>query len=145
MQWKNYLKAEFDLAGVDQNESVPIVRMTYRALNSKGEVKDFDTQILASNFGKSVSIKNVEDQAKHDVYWATRREIEAKAHTFWYNDLRVANSCYNDKTFGIIYSKAYQDGHSSGHDSVKAEFDDLSSFVDEIIEANPNPSIKRKW
>lgn len=145
MQWKFYLNSAYDLAGIDQDASAPVVRMTYRSLNNKGEVKDFDDPTLAKQFGQTVRLKNPEDQAKYDEYWAKRIEIEARAHTMWYDDLRQEYSNLNDKTFGIVYSKAYQDAHSSGYDSVYSEFVDLADFANQIIDANRNPPVKRNW
>jgi len=45
---------------------------------------------------------------------------------------------YTDELFNKVYSKAYEDGHSSGYGEVRNYFLDLTDFVDDIIRLSVN-------
>ena len=54
----------------------------------------------------------------------------------WKEKLRSEYSHLNDATFDACYSKAYEDGHSSGYSEVRNCMDDITEFAWKIIKAN---------
>lgn len=62
-------------------------------------------------------------------------EIERRKHDVWLTKLREEYSGFNDAAFAVIYSKAYEDGHSSGYYNIRQHMDDLAQFVTDVFKA----------
>lgn len=66
-------------------------------------------------------------------YWDVRRAEEKAAFDAWYKDLREEYEYVSDKEFNFVYSKAYENAHSSGYDSVNDKLEELFSFIEDVI------------
>jgi hypothetical protein len=137
--WKVYLAKAFEEANINKNDSLPIVRESYRAMTKSGDVLNTDVKTEADKFagraGFVATIKNEEDKKALQEYWDVRTHAEVKAQIAWYEDLREENKHYNEGIFNLIYSRAYDRGHSSGYDAVAIEFDDIANFAYDILAA----------
>jgi hypothetical protein len=137
--WKHYLNNAFIEADIDKNDDPPIVRESYRAMTKSGDVLDtdfiFEADKFAGKAGLVAIIKNEADKKALQEYWDARKNAEAEAQKAWYKDLREENKHYNEAVFTLIYSRAYDRGHSAGYDAMVNEFDDIANFVYDILAA----------
>lgn len=83
-----------------------------------------------------VCIENIESKKLRDAAIKHNRDVEAKVFDIlYYNDLREEYSDLTDAQFNLIYSKAYENGHSSGHDEAANEFINVLEFALAILKA----------
>jgi hypothetical protein len=72
-----------------------------------------------------------EEEVKN--FWEEYRKEEAIGFNNWYADLRKEYSEVSDEIFELCYSKAYDEGHSSGYDEVANIIDDEVEFAKKIL------------
>ena len=112
--------------GYDRTTEWPEPIFKYFAYKS-GVVKQFDTHkeaVAFSNIVESVIV----NQSERDSFGRKQADAEASAVNLWMKELRDDYPELTDKQFGIIYDKAYEDGHSAGYDEVGLHFQDLYYF-----------------
>lgn len=103
---------------------VPIFK--YFAYKS-GVAKQFDTRKEAEAFSNNVE-RVIVNQSERDSFRRKQADGEASAAELWLKELRADYLELTDKQFGVIYDKAYEDGHSAGYDEVGQHFQDLYYF-----------------
>ena len=119
--------------GYDRTAEWPESIFKYFAYKS-GVVKQFDTRQEAVAFSNIVERVTV-NQSELDSFGRKQAEIEASAVNLWMKELRDDYPELTDKQFGIIYDKAYEDGHSAGYDEVGLHFQDLYYFCMKFVKA----------
>ena len=112
--------------GYDRTAEWPKPIFKYFAYKA-GKAFEFKTMKEALAFSKNVE-KAMANQDEIDVFRNRQREGEASAVDLWMKELRADYPELTDKQFGIIYDKAYEDGHSAGYDEVGLHFQDLYYF-----------------
>ena len=112
--------------GYDHAAEWPKPIFKYFAYKS-GKAYEFETMKEALEFSKNVE-KAMANQDEIDVFRNKQREGELTAAAFWLKELRADYPELTDKQFGVIYGKAYEDGHSAGYDEVGLHFQDLYYF-----------------
>ena len=112
--------------GYDRAAERPKSIYKYFAYKS-GKAHEFETMKEALAFSKNVE-KAMANQDEIDVFRNRQREGEAAAVELWLKELRADYPELTDKQFGIIYDKAYEDGHPAGYDEVGLHFQDLYYF-----------------
>lgn len=75
------------------------------------------------------------NQAEMDAWRQTHREYEEKATKIWKDALRDEYDYLDDRIFDVAFSKAWEDGHSGGHDEVANCMIGVVEFVDRILAA----------
>ncbi len=74
-------------------------------------------------------------EREEEVYKAKKAEYTAEVNrlqALFVDKLRV-ESVLSPSMFDIVYSKAYEDGHSGGYHEVASKFDELESFAMQIL------------
>ena len=112
--------------GYDHAAEWPKSIFKYFAYKS-GKAHEFETMKEALAFSKNVE-RAMANQDEIDVFRNRQREGEHAAVDLWMKELRDDYPELTDKQFGIIYDKAYEDGHSAGYDEVGLHFQDLYYF-----------------
>ena len=112
--------------GYDRTAKWPKPIFKYFAYKS-GKAYEFETMKEALEFSKNVE-KAMANQDEIDVFRNKQREGELAAAAFWLKELCADYPELTDKQFGVIYGKAYEDGHSAGYDEVGLHFQDLYYF-----------------
>jgi hypothetical protein len=101
-----------------------------------GESKKFNTRTEAQKF--SSNIEAVKDKkalgAQRKKYYEVENEVVGKVIQAMKDDLGYDNSEEDKKVFDLIYSRAYEDGHSSGFNEVYNYLLDYDSFVKETFD-----------
>ena len=92
-----------------------------------GVAKQFDTRKEALAFSNIIERTTV-NQSERDSFGRKQADGEAAAVELWMKELRADYPELTDKQFGIIYDKAYEDGHPAGYDEVGLHFQDLYYF-----------------
>ena len=92
-----------------------------------GVAKQFDTRKEAVAFSNIVE-RVIVNQSERDSFGKKQADGEAAAAELWMKELCDDYPELTDKQFGIIYDKAYEDGHSAGYDEVGLHFQDLYYF-----------------
>ena len=119
--------------GYDRTALSPLPILKYFAYKA-GVAKQFDTRkeaVAFSNFIESVIV----NQSERDSFGKNQADGEAAAVELWLKELRADYPELTDKQFGIIYDKAYEDGHSAGYDEVGLHFQDLYYFCMNFVKA----------
>ena len=119
--------------GYDRTAEWPEPIFKYFAYKS-GVVKQFDTRKEAVAFSNIVE-RVIVNQSELDSFGRKQADIEASAVNLWMKELRDDYPELTDKQFGIIYDKAYEDGHSTGYDEVGLHFQDLYYFCMKFVKA----------
>lgn len=112
--------------GYDRTAEWPEPIFKYFAYKS-GVAKEFDTRkeaVAFSNIVESVLVNQIE----RDSFGKKQADGEVAAVELWLKELRADYPELTDKQFGIIYDKAYEDGHPAGYDEVGLHFQDLYYF-----------------
>ena len=103
---------------------------------TSGESKKFNTRTEAQKF--SSNIEAVKDKealgAQRKKYYEVENEVVGKVIQAMKDDLGYDNSEEDKKVFDLIYSRAYEDGHSSGFNEVYNYLLDYDSFVKEAFD-----------
>lgn len=122
---------------------VPVVerpekKFQYKAMNQDGQIEIFDYYQKAKNFaGIHHRVVQFElDKEEYEKQYIAYTENENKIFVLWYTDLRKEYSYLNDRTFDIVYEKAYERGHSAGYDEVANYMINTAEFAEKIMEAN---------
>ena len=119
--------------GYDRTAEWPEPIFKYFAYKS-GVAKEFDTRKEAEAFSNNVE-RVVVNQSERDSFGRKQADSEAAAAELWMKELRTDYPELTDKQFGIIYDKAYEDGHSAGYDEVGLHFQDLYYFCMNFVKA----------
>lgn len=123
-------------AGADQLGPPPSINHCWYAYKGGTAYGPFPTELIARRNGNLVEkLVDIESKKIFDEYWSKVRVIDAKAFNIWHESLREEYIDMQQSIFDVIYSKAYEDGHSYGHDEVVSRFSDLAYFVEEILRA----------
>ena len=112
--------------GYDRTAEWPEPIFKYFAYKA-GVAKQFDTRKEAEAFSNNVE-RVVVNQSERDSFGKKQADGEAAAAELWMKELRADYPELTDKQFGVIYGKAYEDGHSVGYDEVGLHFQDLYYF-----------------
>ena len=112
--------------GYDRTAEWPEPIFIYFAYKS-GVAKEFDTRKEAEAFSNNVE-RVIVNQSERDSFGKKQAVGEAVAAQLWMKELRADYPELTDKQFGVIYDKAYEDGHSAGYDEVGLHFQDLYYF-----------------
>lgn len=125
------VKAEFG-AGPDFPTKADFTRYFGYA---KGEhVGTFETEKGAHAAGASVTEKAFNEEG-YKAALAAYRAHEAALVEEWKSRVRAYNPDMNDDVFALIYSRAYDEGHSSGYAEVELLLDEYVDFAADIIKA----------
>lgn len=119
--------------GYDRTAEWPEPIREYFAYKA-GVAKQFDTRkeaVAFSNIVESVIV----NQSERDSFGKKQADGEAAAVELWMKELRADYPELTDKQFGIIYDKAYEDGHPAGYDEVGLHFQDLYYFCMNFVKA----------
>lgn len=119
--------------GYDRTLCTPVPIFKYFAYKD-GVVKQFDTRKEALAFSKIIERITV-NQSERDSFRKKQADGEAAAAELWMKELRADYPELTDKQFGIIYDKAYEDGHPAGYDEVGLHFQDLYYFCMNFVKA----------
>ena len=119
--------------GYDRAAEWPKSIFKYFAYKS-GKAFEFKTMKEALAFSKNVE-KVMANQDEINMFRNRQREGEAAAAELWLKELRDDYPELTDKQFGVIYGKAYEDGHSAGYDEVGLHFQDLYYFCMNFVKA----------
>ena len=74
-------------------------------------------------------------KATYDNFWERRRLLEVKANEIWYAALQEEFSELPVKLFQLCYSRAYEDAHGDGRDSVYYKMGEYVEFAEEVLKA----------
>ena len=99
-----------------------------------GKAREFDTRQEAQAFSNLVEY-TVANKDEIHAFQDKQTEGEIAAAELWLKELRADYPELTDKQFGIIYDKAYEDGHSAGYDEVGLHFQDLYYFCMNFVKA----------
>ena len=114
-------------------KDIPVVQYKYFAYKD-GKFIECSSAIAAKAISKNTEkVMTPESKKAHDDFWAARRELESKAFDGWYAELKAEHSDLTESQFNLIYSKAYDDGHSAGYDEVALHFSNLYDFVQQFV------------
>lgn len=127
---KNY-QACCDEVGYDRSWNPPEKQYTYYAYLN-GTCTQFSNESEAKKFSR-LHERKVTNQDEVDSYFEERTRLAKLVFDLWYSGLREEYSDLSDEMFSLIYGQAYEDGHSSGYDSVYAYFVDIYHFTLEVI------------
>lgn len=119
--------------GYDHAAEWPKPIFKYFAYKS-GVAKEFDTRKEAEAFSNNVE-RVVVNQSERDSFSRKQADGEAAAAELWMKELRTDYPELTDKQFGVIYDKAYEDGHPAGYDEVGLHFQDLYYFCMNFVKA----------
>ena len=119
--------------GYDRGAEWPKPIFKYFAYKA-GKAHEFDAMKEALAFSKNVE-RALTNQDEIDVFRNRQREGEASAAELWMKELRADYPELTDKQFGVIYDKAYENGHSAGYDEVGRHFQDLYHFCMNFVKA----------
>lgn len=119
--------------GYDRTAKWPEPIFKYFAYKS-GVAKQFDTRKEAEAFSNNVE-RVVVNQSERDSFGKKQAVGEAAAVELWLKELRADYPELTDKQFGVIYGKAYEDGHPAGYDEVGLHFQDLYYFCMNFVKA----------
>lgn len=119
--------------GYDRTAGRPEVVFKYFAYKN-GKAQEFNTLKEATTFSNNVE-KAIANQDELDSFRKKQARGEMAAEKLWMKELRDDHPELTDKQFDIIYSKAYEDGHSAGCDEVGLHFQDLYYFCMKFIQA----------
>lgn len=118
--------------GYDRMVEYPTQIIAYWAYKD-GEAKSFDTLAEARKF--SINIQHyVKNKDELDRFKKKQQDLESKAVNYWQKALRDEYSHISDNVFNLCYSKAYEDGHSSGYNEVANYMIDYVEFAENIFE-----------
>lgn len=122
--------------GYDHAAEWPKPIFKYFAYKS-GKAHEFETMKEALAFSKNVE-SAMANQDEIDVFRNRQAFRAALAVDLWMKELRADYPELTDKQFGVIYGKAYEDGHSAGYDEVGLHFQDLYYFCMNFAKAGEN-------
>lgn len=96
----------------------------------------FDTFEEARQHSKIVE-RVVKNKDAIDEFDKTQRYLYSKALEAWKNDLYQENytEYLNKDILDICYSKAYEDGHSSGYDEVALYMEEYCDMAESVIKS----------
>ena len=112
--------------GYDHAAEWPKPIFKYFAYKS-GKAHEFKTMKEAHAFSDLVE-HTVANKDEIQAFQDKQTKGETAAAELWLKELRDDYPELTDKQFGIIYDKAYEDGHSAGYDEVGLHFQDLYYF-----------------
>ena len=119
--------------GYDRSAERPQTIYKYYAYID-GKVYEFATRQEAQTFSKLVEYA-VANKVEIRAFQDKQTEAELAAAALWFKELRADYPELTDKQFGVIYGKAYEDGHSTGYDEVGLHFQDLYYFCMNFVKA----------
>lgn len=125
-----------DLAGMTAwKETTVDIHPEYEYVCLKnGKTEKFDNLAAAMKF--SLLYERIQvNQAEMNAWRQTYREYEEKATKIWKDALRDEYDYLDDRIFDVAFSKAWEDGHSGGHDEVAYCMIGVVEFVDRILAA----------
>ena len=99
-----------------------------------GKAYEFATRQEAHAFSDLVE-RTVANKDEIQAFQDKQTKGETAAAELWLKELRDDYPELTDKQFGIIYDKAYEDGHSAGYDEVGLHFQDLYYFCMNFVKA----------
>ena len=99
-----------------------------------GKAHEFATRQEAHAFSNLVE-HAVANKDEIQAFQDKQTKAETTAAELWLKELRDDYPELTDKQFGIIYDKAYEDGHSAGYDEVGLHFQDLYYFCMNFVKA----------
>ena len=112
--------------GYDRDAKQPETAYKYYAYKD-GKAHEFATRQEAHAFSNLVE-HAVSNKDEIHVFQDKQTKGEIAAAELWMKELRTDYLELTDKQFGVIYGKAYEDGHSAGYDEVGLHFQDLYYF-----------------
>ena len=112
--------------GYDRSAERPQTVYKYYAYKD-GKAHEFATRREAHAFSNLVELA-VANKDEIQAFQDKQTEAETTAAELWLKELRADYPELTDKQFGVIYAKAYEDGHSAGYDEVGLHFQDLYYF-----------------
>ena len=138
MKYFSYYMQE---AGVPERSSKPESKYVWHAYKNgrlvyTSEVSRADAELRGDT--KLVE-KVLQNEEEINAWKQLYEETSNKASDLWYADLREEYSYLNDAVFSLCYSKAWEDGHSAGHDEVESHMQDVVRFAEEVIRARLEP------
>jgi len=92
----------------------------------------FESKEAATGAGATIFEQHVDE----DAYQAARAaysDFNMNIHNEWFAAMRAEYPEFNDNTFALIYSKAYEVGHSYGMGEVEIYISDFAEFASSII------------
>lgn len=119
--------------GYDRNAQRPETAYKYYAYKD-GKVHEFATRLDAHAFSNLVE-HAVSNKDEIHAFQDKQTKGEIAAAELWMKELRADYPELTDKQFGVIYGKAYEDGHSAGYDEVGLHFQDLYYFCMNFVKA----------
>ena len=122
--------------GYDRNAQRPETVYKYYAYKN-GKVHEFATRLDAQAFSNLVE-QAVANKDEIQAFQDKQTKAEIAAAELWLKELRDDYPELTDKQFGVIYDKAYEDGHSAGYDEVGLHFQDLYYFCMNFVKAGEN-------
>jgi len=99
-----------------------------------GKAYEFGTRQEAHAFSNLVE-HTVANKDEIRAFQDKQTEAEIAAVELWLKELRADYPELTDKQFGVIYDKAYEDGHSAGYDEVGLHFQDLYYFCMNFVKS----------
>lgn len=119
--------------GYDRSAERPQTIYKYYAYID-GKAHEFATRQEAQTFSNLVEY-TVANKDEIRAFQDKQTEAEIAAAELWLKELRADYPELTDKQFGVIYGKAYEDGHSAGYDEVGLHFQDLYYFCMNFVKA----------
>lgn len=101
-----------------------------------GMCKEFSTRDEAEKFSKLIE-KKVSNIDLYDAKKAAYEEFYSLVYSEWHAGVREYFSELPDEQFNILYSEAYEDGHSAGYDEVFMYMEEYLSFIEKFNAAKP--------
>ena len=128
-KFKEYL----DMVGYDNTNTYPEIKYIWYAYTN-GEVFKCDTSTEARKISPHhvEQVQDKESKKIFDEYCETQRQLWAKAHDLWYNDLVEWYSPIDKRVIDLAYSYAYDRSHSSGVDDVYNAMGEYIEFYEKI-------------
>lgn len=122
--------------GFDPRDSAPPITIyqwfAYKAGVAYECVDEVSAKSLSKNYER---VQTKASKEVVDAYWAKRTELQEKAFAVWEVELNREFSHLSIKVFELCYNRAYEDGHSDGHDSVYEKMDSYVDFAEEVMKA----------
>jgi hypothetical protein len=80
--------------------------------------------------------RGVQNMAEIAKFWDEQRVKENRAHELWYNKMLTEYSYLPSlDIFNLCYGRAYERGHSDGHDEIASQMSSIVEFAEAILAA----------
>lgn len=129
--------------GYDSSLPMPEIIHVWHAYKD-GHVRSYSSKDQAMKFSTNVE-STTANRAEIASFWESQHSLEHKAFSVWFDALRKEYSYLPTAVFDLCYSKAYEDGHSSGYDEVASrmiEYADFATALSTAIVKSMEPTVR---